>query len=62
MGRTFHLMMFVATALCCAVCLGFLAHDAFGFSDHVIRRDALEGATFLGLALACGVLLPKGRR
>lgn len=62
MGRSFHLMMFVATALCCAVFLGFLAHDAFGFSDHLIRRDALEGATFLGLALAGGALLPRRER
>lgn len=55
-------MMFAATALCCAVFVGFLAHDAFGISDHLIRRDALEGATFLGLALVCGVLLPQDRR
>ncbi|MBR1220032.1 hypothetical protein JQ557_18655 [Bradyrhizobium sp. U87765 SZCCT0131] len=55
-------MMFAATALCCAVFVGFLAHDAFGISDHLIRRDALEGAMFLGLALVCGVLLPQDRR
>ncbi|MGO4715674.1 hypothetical protein [Bradyrhizobium sp. 2TAF24] len=61
MGRALHLTMFAATALCCAVVLGFLAHDGLGFSDQVIRRDALEGATFVSLALLCGVLLPRRR-
>ncbi len=53
--------MFAGTAACVAVLTAFLAHDALGGSTRTIRRDALEGATFLGLALISGVLLPKDR-
>lgn len=54
-------LIFAATATCIALGLAYLAHDAFGFPGHIIRRDALEGATFIGLALVSGVLLPRDR-
>lgn len=57
-----QIALFAGTAACVAVLTAFLAHDAFGGSSRIIRRDALQGATFLGLALVSGVLLPKDRR
>jgi hypothetical protein len=45
-----------------AVLAGFLAHDTFGLSSRLIRRDALEGATFIGVALASGSIRQKDRR
>lgn len=56
-----QIAMFAGTAACVAMLTAFLVHDALGGSTGTIRRDALEGATFLGLALISGALLPKDR-
>jgi len=43
-----------------ALALGYLVQDEIGLSAGTIRRDALEGAAFFGVALASDALL-RGR-
>ena len=61
MGRAAVLIIAMATAAMAAMLTGSVAHDEFGIPLDAIRMDALRGAGFIFVAIACGSLLRRKR-
>jgi hypothetical protein len=61
MGRLVIPTLAVAAAAVTAILFGTVAHDDLGIAVDTIRTDALSGAGFMIIVVACTNLLRRNR-